>query len=327
MEKRVTNPDVKVAVLAGGPSAEHEISLKSGRGVTEALGQRGWRAELIVIPQGLEFAAAADYARHALKASQAEAVFLALHGPFGEDGTIQQVCESLRLPYTGSDVQASQLGMDKLASRLRFERVGLRVPGWRLVERPDDAAMTSCVEALGFPVVVKPTNQGSSIGVSIARDAAALRQGIVEALRFDSRALVERWIQGRELTVGVLDSEALPVVEIRPASGFFDFRAKYTPGQTDYLVPAMLDEALARRVQAAGVAAHQALGCRHVSRADLILTSDSEPVVLEVNTIPGLTATSLLPKAARCVGISYDELCERMVVMALKPVDIFAMAK
>ncbi|MBI3325042.1 MAG: D-alanine--D-alanine ligase [Candidatus Omnitrophica bacterium] len=310
----------KVVVLAGGPSAEHEISLKSGHGVVEALRQRGWGAELVIVPQR-SVGEAAEFARQALKASHADVVFIALHGPFGEDGTIQRICESLHLPYTGSDAPASQLGMDKLASRLRFAGAGLAVPPWRLLERPGGVALARCGKELGFPLVVKPTNQGSSIGVSIVRRAGELREAVAAARRFDSRVLIEEWIQGRELTVGVLGSEPLPIVEIRPASGFFDFQAKYTPGQTEYLVPATLDQDVARRVQAAGLLAHQALGCRHFSRTDLILTPDLRAVVLEVNTIPGLTATSLLPKAARCVGIAYDELCDRMVSMALESVE------
>jgi D-alanine-D-alanine ligase len=170
-----------------------------------------------------------------------------------------------------------------------------------------------------LPVVVKPTNQGSSIGVTKVERLEDLRPAMARAAQHDARVLIEAWISGRELTVGVLDEEALPVVEIRSSHPFFDYAAKYTAGQTQYLVPAPLEAALARRVQEAGLRAHAALGCRHFSRADLMLTDDGEPVVLEVNTIPGLTSLSLLPKAAACAGISYDELCERMVLMALSP--------
>ena len=311
----ITKP--KIAVLMGGPSAEHEISLNSGRGVVAALTRRGWQTNAVVIPNTLTIAQACQFTRQALEHSQPELVFIALHGPFGEDGTIQSVCEASHLAYTGSDAQSSRLGLDKVASRIRFQQAGLRVPTWRLIHPSEHDELERALAALRFPLVVKPTNQGSSIGVSIAAHHAELADAIEQASRYDARVLVEEFIRGRELTVGVVADQALPVVEIKSKERFFDYRAKYTPGMTEYVVPALLDEELAVRIQAAGILAHQALGCRHFSRVDLILNEANEPVVLEVNTIPGLTATSLLPKAAACVGMSYDELCERLVLMAV----------
>jgi len=311
----------RIAVLMGGPSAEHEISLKSGQGVVAALSRRGWETSGIIIPHELTTDETRQYARLALERAGTELVFIALHGPFGEDGAIQQLCEDLSLPYTGSSVQASCLGLDKVASRLRFEQAGLHVPSWQLVSPTMDAGCERALEQLRFPVVVKPTNQGSSIGVSIATHHGELVDAMSEAARYDTRLLLEEFVRGRELTVGILGDEALPVIGIRPARRFFDYTAKYTPGMTEYEVPAMLDEGLARQVQASGLLAHQALGCRHFSRVDLILNEGNQPVILEVNTIPGLTAVSLLPKAAACVGISYDELCERLLLMALETVE------
>ena len=307
-----------IGVLMGGPSAEHAISVKSGQGVVASLTRRGWHVDAILIPHTLSLEGASEFARRALQAADVELVFIALHGPFGEDGTIQAICEEFRLPYTGSDAQASRLGLNKVASRVRFERAGLGVPRWRVLDPADRQALDGCVGQFGFPVVVKPTNQGSSIGVSIVAHHGELAQAVQDATRYDTRILVEEFIGGRELTVGILGHEALPLVEIRPtAHRFFDYTAKYTPGETEYLVPAALEGPLTSRVQAAGLRAHDALGCRHFSRVDLILNEASEPVILEVNTIPGLTATSLLPKAAACLGIPYDELCERLVRMAL----------
>ena len=309
---------LNISVLMGGPSAEHGISLKSGLGVAEALRARGWQVANLVIPQDLTIDAASQLARQALERSETDVVFIALHGPFGEDGTIQRVCEDVGLAYTGSDPAASAIGLDKVASRRRFESQGLRVPRWRGVEAVGRMQIEQAVSTIGFPVVVKPTNQGSSIGVTIARGPGALGEAVTKAAAFDSRILLEAFVRGRELTVGIVEEQPLPVVEIQPRHPFFDYAAKYTPGETRYVVPAELEEGIRRRVQQDALRAHQALGCRDVSRVDLILNESGEPVILEVNTIPGFTATSLLPKAAACVDISYDELCERLLVMACR---------
>ena len=304
---------MNVAVLMGGPSGEHEVSLRSGQGVVEALRRRRWTVEPIVIPKACTTDEAREAARRALQASGADVAFLALHGPFGEDGTVQALCEELHLAYTGSTARASRLGIDKAASRERFAAAGLPVPRWEAI---DLSAPPVRVTRCAYPLVVKPVNQGSSLGVSIVQQAAQLPAALAEAGRYGPTVLVEEFVAGREVTVGVFGEEPLPVVEIRPTHPFFDYTAKYTPGCTEYLVPAPLPPETAALVQAAGLAAHRALGCRHLSRTDCILRPDGVPVVLEVNTIPGLTPTSLLPKAAACVHLSYDELCEQLVLMA-----------
>jgi D-alanine--D-alanine ligase len=303
-----------VAVLMGGPSEEHEISLRSGQGVVEALRRRHARAEPLVIPKALSIREAVVFVEEALQAQYPDVAFIALHGAFGEDGTIQTLCERLQVAYTGSDAAASRLGMDKVASRRRFQDAGLSVPRWHLLDRAD--RRPPALSGWSYPLVVKPTNQGSSLGVSLVPARAGLGRAIGLAGRYDSRILIEECVAGRELTVGVLGEEPLPVVEIRPHQPFFDYTAKYTAGRTEYLVPAALAPAIAARVQAAGLSAHRALGCRHLSRTDLILTRREEPVILEVNTIPGFTPTSLLPKAAAAAGCAYDEVCERLVMMA-----------
>ncbi len=309
---------LKIAVLMGGPSEEHAISLKSGEGVVAALRRRHWAAERVVIPKLLSVAEASHFVRRALKHSGANVAFIALHGTFGEDGTIQQVCEDLRVAYTGSDAKASRLGMDKIASRRRFEETGLPVPRWRAIdcaagERP------SRIDGMPFPLVVKPACQGSSLGVSVVRRPAELPEAVAAAARYDAQVVVEEWVDGRELTVGILGDQALPVIEIRAPNGFFDFTAKYTPGATEYLVPAPLPPDVAQLVQTIGLMAHRALGCRHLSRADIILSKERVPVLLEVNTIPGFTPTSLLPKAAAYAGTSYDDVCEQLILMAHAP--------
>src|SRR3989338_1022061 len=312
-------PALRVAVLMGGPSAEHDISLKSGQGVREALAARGHDAQPVVVPNTMTFAQAAAWARGALERLTPEVVFIAMHGPFGEDGTIQQVCEDLHLAYVGSDPAASGLGMDKVASRQRFVSAGLAVPRWQVVTRETPAARVP-LDGWRFPLMVKPAGLGSSIGVHCVHEPAGLAAALLDAGRHDDTLLVEEFIQGRELTVGMLGDQVLPVVEIIPKQEFFDVTAKYTPWMTTYEAPARLPPPLAARVQNVGRRAHAALGCRHLSRTDLILNTQDTPVVLEINTIPGFTPTSLLPKAAACLGMSYGDVCEQLVRMALHDV-------
>ncbi|MBI3320834.1 MAG: D-alanine--D-alanine ligase [Candidatus Omnitrophica bacterium] len=319
------NPPRKVAVIMGGPSEEHDVSLNSGTGVVEALTRRHWVVEPVVIPKTVTPVKACALVKRAIHQIGPDVVFIALHGAFGEDGTIQQLCEDCHVPYTGSDARASRLGMDKAASRRRFEAAGLSVPRWKTVTLARRAAgtaqgrMTSDAPALDsftYPVVVKPINQGSSLGVSIVQAEDHLAPALAAAGRYGPHVVIEEFIAGRELTVGILGEEPLPIIEIRPRQPFFDYAAKYTKGLTEYLVPAELPAEMAQAVEASALTAHRALGCRHLSRVDLILDHREVPVILEVNTIPGFTPTSLLPKAAACVHLSYDELCEQVVMMA-----------
>jgi D-alanine-D-alanine ligase len=304
---------MRVVVLMGGPSSEHAVSLKSGQGVVGALTRRRWAVEPMVIPQTASLAEASDITKHSLQRLAPEIVFIALHGTFGEDGTVQALCEELQLPYTGSSAEVSRLGMDKVASRKRFEAAGLTVPRWWTADPADERVLR---RPFPSPLVVKPTGQGSSVGVSIVRRPEELPAALQAAGQYGSPVLIEEFIEGREVTVGVVGEETLPVIEIRPRQPFFDYTAKYTAGLTDYLVPAPLAPDVAKTIQEAALRAHRALGCRHLSRSDFILAHDRVPVLLEINTIPGFTPTSLVPKAAACIGVSYDELCEQLTLMA-----------
>ncbi|MBN2645493.1 MAG: D-alanine--D-alanine ligase [Desulfuromonadaceae bacterium] len=295
----------KIAVLLGGTSAEREVSLRTGAAVLKALQQGGYQA------------VAVDTARDVpeqLREVACDVAFLAVHGRHGEDGTLQGLLEMMGIPYTGSGVLASALAMDKAMAKQVVAAHGVVTPGARLVDPATDVKVF-CQTQTSWPCVVKPVREGSTVGISIAGDEAGLRQAIGEARRYDRRILVEDYIQGREVTVAVLNGVALPVIEVVPESGFYDYHAKYTPGQTRYLVPAPLDESLTAGLQSAAVTAASALGCRGAVRVDFMIR-EREFYFLEVNTIPGMTETSLLPKAAACAGMDFAQLVERILVDA-----------
>ena len=239
-------------------------------------------------------------------------VFLALHGTYGEDGTVQRELEQLGVPFTGCDAEASRIAFDKVLTKQRCDEAGIPTARYLVVESE------KAPWPLGWqpPLVVKPVRQGSSVGLQFVERVADWSAALREAFRYDSRLLVEERIQGRETTVGILDGKALPVVEVRPKSGAYDYRNKYTPGNTEYTCPAEFDAAVTARIQAAGLGAFRAVGGRDYARVDVMVRPGGEPVVLEVNTLPGMTPTSLLPKAAAAAGIGYDELCQQFIDLA-----------
>ena len=300
----------RIGVLLGGVSSEREISLKSGKAVYEALISAGLDAVAIDISTEDP-----EENKNLIRGKDIDCAFLALHGRFGEDGGIQKILEEIRLPFTGSSAAASQLAMDKSASRGIFSQNGLNVPKFTLV-RKDGRAGQYPDSNLNYPLVVKPVTGGSSIGLSIIEDRTGLAKALDLAFIYDSSVMIDEYITGRELTVGVLDDTALPVIEIIQKNRFFDFEAKYQSGMTEYVVPANLDSVSNRKVQEAGLNAHKFLGCSGCSRTDIILTRDGLPYVLEVNTIPGMTATSLLPKACRSIGIDFTQLCITLIKLA-----------
>lgn len=292
----------KIAVLMGGQSGERDVSLKTGQAVLTALQGQGYQA--LAIDPGPDLP-------QQLREAEASLAFLALHGRFGEDGTVQGLLEMMRLPYTGSGVLASSLSFDKLMTKQVLLYHQLPTPEYLVFEAGDDRALLA-EGCRRFPLIAKPVREGSTIGITIMRSAADLQRGLDEALRHDRRVLIEDYIEGSEVTVGVLNGQALPIIQIVPKSGFYDYRAKYTRGQTEYILPAPLPGALYERIQQAAIQACVLLGCRGAARVDFMVR-DEEFFCLEVNTIPGLTETSLLPKAARQAGIAFPELVQRML--------------
>lgn len=296
-------------MLAGGDSPEREVSLRSGRAVTRALTVRGHRA-VQFDPAGTDL--------DQLDWSQFDAVFLALHGPGGEDGTIQEQFDRLGVVYTGSDAAASRLAFSKSAAKERFISHRLPTPPYVLIHASDSPGrIRAQAERIGYPLVVKPDAQGSSIGVTIVRSPETLDASVDEAFRFGAFALIEKAISGTEWTVGVLDDLELPACRINPGREFFDYTAKYEDGETRYEFEFDLPREVVAAIERVGREACRALGTRGMVRTDLRVDEQQRPWLLEVNTIPGLTETSLLPKAAARVGISFGELCERAFESAL----------
>jgi D-alanine-D-alanine ligase len=293
----------KVVVLYGGRSSEREVSLKSGEGCAEALRTRGYDVTLVDVD--VEVAAR-------LREARADVAFIALHGRWGEDGAIQGLLESMSIPYTGSGVLASALGMDKVFSKLLFREHGLTVTDYKVFPPGREHVAVDDLP-FGLPAVVKPGGEGSSVGVHVVRDARSLGEACRDAARYKGDLIVERYVKGTEVQVAVLDGEALGAIEVVPSHEFYDYSAKYTAGATQYFYPARIPETHYRDVCAAAERAHHVLGSTGVTRSDFIVTDDGTAFILEVNTLPGMTATSLVPKIAAGNGISYAELCERLL--------------
>jgi D-alanine-D-alanine ligase len=279
------------------------VSLRSGAEVAKALRSLGHQVHALDPGSGA----------WALP-RRTDVVFLALHGTYGEDGTVQRRLEELGVPYTGCGPEASRIGFDKYLTKQRCAEAGVATARFLLIESP----AASWPMGWNPPVVLKPARQGSSVGLQFVERVADWGRALAEAMRHDSRVLMEEKVAGRECTVGILADQPLPLVEVRPKTGIYDYQTKYSAGTTEYLCPAPFDEATTARIQAAGVGAFQAIGGRDYSRVDVIVRANGEPVVLEVNTLPGMTETSLLPKAAAAAGISYAQLCQRMVDLAMK---------
>lgn len=297
--------NAKIAVLKGGPGSEREVSLKSAESVSEALRSLG--AEVVevdvrgadfVLPEGLLIAVNM------------------IHGTFGEDGTLQEICEERGVPYSGAGVETSRVAFDKARSKDKFLKAGVPTPRSQILTLDGVDSLK-----LPLPVVVKPPCEGSSVGVHIVRNETELKAALEDARRYGTKTLVEEFIEGKELTVGVIGDQVLPVIHIEPVSGFYDINNKYPwmsgTGKTLYHCPADLDAQTTQRVQDAASAAMQAVGVEVYGRVDVMLRADGEPFVLEINTIPGMTVSSLLPKAARAAGIEFPQLMERIIELSL----------
>jgi D-alanine-D-alanine ligase len=294
----------KIAVLMGGPSAEREVSLATGRGISKALRSLGAdvvdvdvRDAKFELPRDVEFA------------------FIALHGTFGEDGQVQRILEERGVAYTGEGVEGSQLAFDKIRSKEKFREHGVRTPEWETIgahQRP----------GMQLPIVVKAPRQGSTVGVYIVKKSEELEPAIADAAKYDHELLIEKFVSGRELTIGILGDEVLPILEIIPKGGFYDFTNKYpflnpqAGGAAQHICPASIEPGKTKEIQELALSAFCALGLRVYSRVDVILSRTGEPFVLEINTIPGMTEASLLPEAAAAAGISYVDLCRRVIALS-----------
>jgi len=291
--------DLHLVVLMGGPGSESAVSLRSGAAVANAFRRGGYRVTELEVG-GPEFELPADTGL----------CVNMIHGTFGEDGQLQSLLDARGIAYTGEGAAASRIAFDKLASKKLFESAGVPTPAWEVLApgaRP----------SLPLPLVIKAPREGSSVGVHLVREAAGLEPALADCAALDREILVEKLIEGRELTVGIVGDRAMAVVEIRPNEGFYDYAHKYTKGASEYFCPAPLDEETTRRVQETALAAHRALGLEVYSRVDVLLRADGSPFVLEANTIPGMTETSLLPKAAAAAGTDFLALCEEIARLSL----------
>lgn len=312
---------VRIGVLMGGQSSEREISLKTGLAVHRALRRRGYDAVAIDVDASLV---------RRLRAKKVAIVFLALHGPGGEDGTIQGLLESIGMPYTGSGVRASAIAMHKVTTKALLAQQGVPVPPGTVV-LAGQKGTSSLPTGLRLPVVVKPASEGSTIGVSIVRRRSEWLPALRRAHAYDKEAVVESYIAGREIAAAVLAGPrgpvALPTVEIVAPGGFYDYAAKYQKGRTHYLCPAPLPAAVTRRIKDLAAQAYQVIGCEGAARVDFRVTPKGKPYVLEINTIPGMTETSLLPMAAAQAGFDYEALTERILRSALVRREAFARSR
>ena len=292
--------DLHLVVLMGGPGSEREVSLRSGAAVARALAEGGYRVTPLEV-KNEDFVLPADTGL----------CVNMIHGTFGEDGQIQAILDRRGVAYTGEGESASRIAFDKLASKELFVRAGVPTPRSEVIA-------PGAKPTLALPIVVKAPREGSSVGVHLVREAGQLEAALADCANLDREILIEELVEGRELTVGVVGDRAMAVVEIRPHEGFYDYAHKYTKGASEYFCPAPLDEATTLRVQETALAAHRALGLEVYSRVDILLRADGELFVLEANTIPGMTETSLLPKAAAAVGIDFLALCEEIARLSLQ---------
>jgi D-alanine-D-alanine ligase len=327
----------KVALLVGGTSPEREVSKMSGKGVLEALKSLQYPTIVIDPAYGLnqpkeeeKFFLEKDFSevsnRNCIDAinsnllNNVDIVFSALHGKWAEDGTIQSLLELRGLKYTGSKVLASALAMDKEMSKLIFRQEGVETPDWFTLNSMNiepKKIINYIKNQIGFPCIIKPNDQGSTVGLKLVKEESEVEEAVKVALQFSSKALVEKYIPGRELTVAILINEPLPVLEIVPKSGLYDYKSKYTSGMSEYIVPAKISEEIEKKAQQQALKAFHSLGCEGYARVDFRLSNNNELYCLEVNTLPGMTPLSLVPKAAKAVGISFEELIKRIIQQAL----------
>ncbi|MBM7624384.1 D-alanine--D-alanine ligase family protein [Sporohalobacter salinus] len=308
----------KVAVIRGGRSKERDISLKTGKAVYKALKSKG--VDVIALdPEEENF-----YQK--LTDKDIDVAFIALHGRYGEDGTIQGLFEMMDIPYAGSGVLSSSLAMDKVVSKKIFKQEGILTPEFKVLNRESwkqqsQKLLSELKAEFNFPLVVKPALEGSSLGLSIIKKKENLAKAVDEAFEYDSEILIEKYIEGKEITVGILGNQdlvVLPIIEIKPKNGVYDFEAKYTKGMTEFIIPARLEEEIYNWAQEMANKAYKVLKCSGMARVDLIVSKEGKPYVLEVNTIPGMTETSLLPQAAKAAEIEFPDLVLKILEYAVE---------
>lgn len=339
---------MRILVLMGGDSPEREVSLASGEGIAKGLKSVGHEVIKIdtalgpqqipdgaqLLPQGIRSLPPKkeelpqSHGKLTIEVirgfplSEVDVIFIALHGGQGEDGTIQGLLELAGVPYTGSGVLASALAMNKAIAKTIFQQVGVRTPPWFLIDLREKIKVEKVTrmieERFGFPAVTKPNNQGSTVGFSIVREREDLERGLRAAGEYSREVLVEKYIPGREITVAILEDKPLPVIEIHPKHGVYDYECKYTTGMSEYTVPAKLPPKVTEEAQKQALLAFKALRCRDYGRVDMRLSPHNEVFCLEVNTLPGMTGTSLVPKAAKAVGIDFPQLVDRIARLALR---------
>ncbi len=316
----------RVGVLMGGPSSERDISIKSGKAVCRALNNKGVDVVPLELAEYPTMNGYKDRVMQKIQESNIDLAFIALHGRFGEDGTIQKMLEEMKVAYTGSNARASEQSMDKIASKELFRSNNIPTPPYKVFfkeQASGNIGLDNGLDAevyfkeLGMPLVVKPFDEGSSIGLSIVDNKTDFFKALNTSFKYSDKVIIEQYIPGREITVGILEDKPLPVVEILPKKRFFDFEAKYQKGLTEYKVPAEIEKDIYKACQDVALGAHKAVGARFFSRVDMILSTENNPVVLEVNTIPGLTEMSLLPKAAQAKGIGFDQLILKILESTL----------
>jgi len=320
----MNNSKIKIAIIMGGPSAEREVSLNTGKNIFENLDKNKYEPVTIEILQDGKWQKGGKLLSIEEALKNIDIVFNAMHGEFGEDGTVQGLFESLKIPYTGSGVLASALGMNKFISRLIFREYGLKTPNSFFIDSTDKDEITEkinqAIKTFGLPIVIKPNNRGSSVGITLLKDRRDIKNAIDNVLKYDNQILIEKFIKGREMTCGVLELKdgnliALPVTEIIPKDkyDFFDYNAKYLNGASDEITPANLSLHLSKEIQENAILAHKALGCKGYSRADFIISVNNQVYILEINTLPGMTKNSLMPKAAEAAGIEFKELLDIII--------------
>lgn len=306
-----------VAVLMGGKSLEREVSLHTGKRVSQALKEKGYPVTTIDVDEHLVFQ---------LKRKKYHLAYIALHGQYGEDGTVQELLEILHIPYTGTGIYGSMIGMDKALSKEIFKREKIPTPDFyalssgAIKEMGASAVLNRIAKKIGLPIVVKPSAQGSALGIKFVYKNEQLPTAILGALSYGDKIILEKYIEGKEIALSVLGNKnpmALPIVEIVPKKGFFDFQSMYTMGMTDYYIPARISTKLTKKIQDLSIKVFNVLQCSNVARVDIIIGKDNIPYVLEINTVPGMTETSLLPMAAENAGINFPDLVEKIVKLSL----------